>query len=180
MENPLKFNIASMLHGPEADGLAKIVTQTGPAPERIGVEMIAIEPGDELTVAATITPLGGAVMVDADITGTLTGQCVRCLAQLHPPLNLHISQVYATSPDFIIGDPADPQDSGSGDDIPVIEGDEVNILQAVIDEAGLTLPFNPVCDGGCDISTPEGVTMGVSGEEQNTPDIRWAGLEKFL
>lgn len=40
-------------------------TQTGPAPERIGVEMIAIPKGEDLTVAAILTPLGSGVMVDA-------------------------------------------------------------------------------------------------------------------
>ena len=52
-----------------------------------------------------------------------------------------------------------------------------------IDEAVLSLPFNPTCEGGCD-SQATGVPApdGVSGEqpEEERVDPRWAGLEKFL
>lgn len=180
MTSPLKFNVADLLRGPDADGMPQQRTQTGPAPERIGVEMIAIPKGGDLSVEATLTPLGGAIMVDADIHGQLEGECVRCLRPLTPPVDLHITQVYATDPDFISGDAADEADEGSGDETPIIEGDEIDILQAVIDEAGLTLPFNPTCEDGCDAPEVEGVTLGTSGEEDNTTDLRWAGLEKFL
>lgn len=179
MSNPFKFNVAELLHGTGADGMPQFRTQSGPTPQRIGVEMIAVPAGGEVTVEATLTPLGGAIMVDAEVTGTLDGECVRCLRELHPPLNLHITQVYANDPDFIDGDPADAGDEGSGDEIPLIDNDELDIVQAVIDEAGLSLPFNPVCEDGCDIDTPEGVSTGVSGEDAPV-DSRWSGLEKFL
>lgn len=157
-------------------------TQTGPAPERIGVEMIAIPKGEDLTVAAILTPLGSGVLVDADISGVLTGECARCLKELHPQLDLHVTQVFAADESFVSGDDADSDDAGSGDEIPEIEDDELDLLQAVIDEAGLNLPFAPVCEGGCDIQTPEGVTTGISEEEEEEEkvDPRWAGLEKFL
>ncbi len=157
-------------------------TQTGPAPERIGVEMIAIPKGEDLTVAATLTPLGSGVLVDADISGVLTGECARCLKELHPQLDLHVTQVFAADESFVSGDEADSDDAGSGDEIPEIQDDELDLLQAVIDEAGLNLPFAPVCEDGCDIQTPEGVTTGISGEEEEAEKIdpRWAGLEKFL
>lgn len=157
-------------------------TQTGPAPERIGVEMIAIPKGEVLTVAAILTPLGSGVLVDADISGVLTGECARCLKELHPQLDLHVTQVFAADESFVSGDDADSDDAGSGDEIPEIEDDELDLLQAVIDEAGLNLPFAPVCEDGCDIQTPEGVTTGISEEEEEEEkvDPRWAGLEKFL
>lgn len=179
MTNPLTFNVASLLHGVEADGMPQQRTQTGPAPLRIGVEMIAVPEGSPLNVDATLTPLGGAILVDADITGELLGECVRCLAELRRDLDLHISQVYANDPDFIQGDAASAEDEGSGDEIPMIENDELDITQALIDEAGLTLPFNPVCEGGCQEIEVPGVSTGVSGEDTPT-DVRWAGLEKFL
>lgn len=183
MTNPLIFNVASLLRGPDADGMPLQRTQTGPAPERIGVEMIAIPKDGELTVDATLTPLGGAVMVDADISGELHGECSRCLAELTRPLDLHVSQVFAADEDFITGDEADDDDKGSGDEVPLIDNDQLDLLQTVIDEAGLTLPFAPVCEDGCDIEEPEGVTTGVSGEGEDGEekvDPRWSGLEKFL
>ncbi|WP_237791755.1 YceD family protein [Corynebacterium accolens] len=182
MTSPLKFDVGELLNAQGTDAMPEQRTQTGPAPERIGVEMIAIPKGEDLTVAATLTPLGSGVLVDADISGVLTGECARCLKELHPQLDLHVTQVFAADESFVSGDDADSDDAGSGDEIPEIEDDELDLLQAVIDEAGLNLPFAPVCEDGCDIQTPEGVTTGISGEEEEEEkvDPRWAGLEKFL
>ncbi|QPK78453.1 DUF177 domain-containing protein [Corynebacterium lizhenjunii] len=180
MTSPFVFNVAQLLRSHGEDALPQQVTQTGPAPQRIGVEMIAIPEGGEVEVDATLTPLGGAILVDADIRATLHGECVRCLAPLHPPLDLHVSQVFAADADFISGDPLEDEDTGSGDEVPQIDHDELDLLQTVIDEAGLNLPFNPTCEGGCDYIAAEGVTTGVSGEEPASTDLRWAGLEKFL
>lgn len=182
MTSPLKFNVASLL-GASADGLPAQRSQTGPAPARIGGEMLAVPEGEELTVDATLTPLGGGVLVDADVRGLLHGECSRCLRPLNPPLDIHVSQVFAADDDFITGDPESEEEQGSGDEIGQVEGDEVDLLQPVIDEVGLSLPFAPVCENGCDIQTPKGVTTGVSGEkdpDDEKVDPRWAGLEKFL
>ncbi|AKK09150.1 DUF177 domain-containing protein [Corynebacterium testudinoris] len=170
MTSPFKFNIARLSDFEQR-------TQTGPAPVRIGPEMIGIPEGGEVTVDATLTHLGGGVLVDADVRGELIGQCVRCLTEIRRPLDMHISQVFSTSPDFVTGD---EDEDGLTDDIPEVTGDTLDLLQTVIDEAGLTLPFNPTCDGGCsDEETP--APDGVSGEDEDKlQDPRWAGLEKFL
>lgn len=168
MTSPFVFNVARLTDFAQC-------TQTGPAPTRIGPEMIGIAEGSEVTVDATLIQLGGGVLVDATVTGQLTGQCVRCLADLTPPLELRVQQVFSGSDDFVTGD---ADDEGEVDELPEIVGDEIDLLQAVIDEAGLTLPFNPQCEGGCDDSeTP--APDGVSGEYQPL-DPRWADLEKFL
>lgn len=182
MSSPFVFNVAALMRGGSGAAMPEQRTQTGPSPARIGPEMIAVPEGGEVTVDATLTPLGEGLLVDADVTGRLTGQCVRCLRELHPHLDLHVSQVFSDSPDFITGEP-DEDGEGGGDDVPEIVGDEIDLLQAVIDEAGLNLPFNPTCEGGCpgdgdsDVPAPD----GISGEEnKDRVDPRWAGLEKFL
>ena len=180
LESPLKFNVAELLRGQGAAAMPEQRVQKGPAPERIGVEMIAVAKGDEITVDATLTPLGSGVLVDATVTGPLTGECARCLRPLHPQLDLQVSQVFAADESFISGDELDDEDAGSGDEVPEVVDDEIDLLQTVIDEAGLSLPFAPVCEEGCDIEMPEGVSTGVSGEEEDKVDIRWSGLEKFL
>lgn len=185
MTSPLKFNVADLLRSQGAEAMPEQRSQTGPAPERIGLSMIAVEKGDDITVDATLTPLGSGVLVDADVTGTLTAQCARCLRELHPHLDLHVSQVFSADDSFVTGDAA-PEDLGSGDEIPAIVGDDLDLLQTVIDEAGLNLPFAPVCEEGCEIDTPEGVETGVlddgddAEEEEEKVDPRWSGLEKFL
>lgn len=174
MTSPFVFNVAELVR--TSTTMPEHRSQTGPSPSRIGPEMIAIAEGSEVTVEATLTPLGTGIMVDADITAELTGECVRCLQPLNPPFEAHISQVFGSDEEFITGDDGEEGD----DDIAVVTGDSVDIEQAVTDEAGLTLPFNPSCEGGCD-SVDVPAPDGVSGEKvEGETDPRWAGLEKFL
>ena len=93
MTSPLKFDVGELLNAQGADALPEQRTQTGPSPERIGVEMIAIPQGEELTVDATLTPLGAGVLVDANVSGQLTGECARCLKELHPQLDLSLIHI---------------------------------------------------------------------------------------
>jgi len=175
--NPFVVDVSEAQRG---DGLPVTTTLTGPSPSRIGPEMIAIPEGQEITVEATVTPLGGGVLVDATANVQLQGHCVRCLRELTPTEEISISQVFSGSDDFITGDDSGEEDDGSGDDVPMIVDDTVNLEQAFIDEVGLNLPFNPVCEPACpedsDVPSPD----GVSGEQNDLVDPRWAGLEKFL
>ncbi|SER40035.1 YceD family protein [Corynebacterium cystitidis] len=174
--NPFVLNVADVLR---SDGMPQVITTTGSSPSRIGPEMIAIPEGGEVTVEATVTNLGSGVLVDATATASLEGECVRCLAPLTPTESLTISQVFSIDEDFITGDEEVDEDQGSGDEVKYVNPDDtVDLEQSFIDEAGLTLPFNPTCQPDCaetDVPAPD----GVSGAEERV-DPRWAGLEKFL
>lgn len=170
MTNPYQFDIAGVVRSGGIDTL----THTGPSPVRIGPAMIAIAEGAEVTVVATVTSLGDGLMVEADVTGPLSGECVRCLSPLTDEVNLHISQVFALSEDFITGDVSADEE----DEVPLVENDTIDLTQAITDEGGLTLPFNPVCPGGCDhgdVPEPDG-----NSDTHQPVDPRWSGLEKFL
>ena len=175
--NPFVFDVTDVLGG---DGTAETVTQTGPSPSRIGPEMIAIPEGREVTVEATLIPLGSGVMVDATATATLEGQCVRCLKELTPTESVRISEVFAAADDFVTGDEETEDDRGSGDEIRRVVDNAVDLEQAFVDEAGLNWPFNPTCQPECEGDTDVPAPDAVEGEENHLVDPRWAGLEKFL
>lgn len=168
--SPFVFDVARVMR----TGIPETLTQTGAAPERIGPAMIAVQKGQLVEIEAVLTPLGEAVMADATLHATFIGQCSRCLSPLSPDYTLSINEVFAASDDFIQGDEPGEEE----DELPQFEGDHIDLLQSFLDEAGLNLPFNPVCEGGCedsDVPAPD----GVSGETK-PQDPRWAGLEKFL
>lgn len=173
MSSPFIFDVGALLRG---TAMPEQRTQTGPSPTRIGPEMIAIPEGGEVTVAALLTPLGGGIMADADIRATLVGECSRCLRTLTRDHELRVNVVFSDSDDFITGEAGEDDEV---DDLPKVEGEQIDLLQSVIDEAGLTLPFNPVCEGGCPEDSEVPSPDGISGEEERV-DPRWAGLEKFL
>ncbi|AKK11401.1 YceD family protein [Corynebacterium uterequi] len=175
MKSPFVFPVAELTR-PSAT-MPEERHQTGPSPSRIGPEMIAIAEGAPVDVDATLTPIGAGVLVDATITATLSGNCVRCLRELTPDFSLHVSQMFVADADVITGD-----DAEDDDEVPLIVNETIDLEQTVIDEAVLALPFNPTCEGQCpegesDVPEPD----GVSGERvEGSVDPRWAGLEKFL
>lgn len=173
MNSPFIFDVGALLRG---SAMPEERTQTGPSPTRIGPEMIAIPEGGEVTVAALLTPLGGGVMADADVRATLVGECSRCLRPLSRDHEFHVNVVFSGHDDFITGEAGEDDES---EDVPPVVDEQIDLLQSVIDEAGLTLPFNPVCEGGCPEDTEVPAPDGISGEEERV-DPRWAGLEKFL
>ncbi|MDO5029317.1 MAG: YceD family protein [Corynebacterium sp.] len=163
------------------DDMPEQFRKVGDAPVRVGAEMIGIAAGTEVVVDGIITNIGTGVMVDATVTAQATGECARCLAPLHPELSFHISAVFSNEEDFITGDDADEDEVD--EEVGKIVDDTVDITQALIDEAGLKLPFNPTCEtyggtceqSGSDVPEPD----GISGEEERI-DPRWAALaEKF-
>lgn len=179
MSSPLIFDVSSLL---ASDSTVEHKTQVGPAPLRLGLDMIAIPEGRDITVDATLTPMGEGILVDADVTALLDGQCVRCLADLQWERTFHVSSFFAVSETFITIEGDEEEMDSEDDTVGVIKDETIDLLDAVTNEVGLSLPFNPVCEDGCvssnsDVPEPD----GISGEdEDDLPDPRWAGLEKFL
>lgn len=151
------------------------VTTSGAAPVRLGGEMLGVAEGAQVEVVADITNLGPSLLVDATAHARVTGQCSRCLSEISQDVSLHVSDVFGTTPDFISGD-----DAEEGDEPHLVQDDRVDITQLLVDEAGLNLPFNPVCEDygqSCSDATP--APDGISGEEE-VVDPRWAALaDKF-
>lgn len=171
--SPFIFDVSALLRGA---GLPVQQTNSGPSPARVGLQMLAIAEKAPVSVAATLTPLGEGVMVDAEVTAEVTGQCVRCLRDLRAEQTFEVHEVFAATDSFIQG-----EDAGDDDEVPRIVHDRLDLLQSVIDAAGLALPFNPTCvevlGEQCaedEVPAPD----GISGEQVGV-DPRWAGLEKF-
>ncbi|AZA11710.1 YceD family protein [Corynebacterium gerontici] len=163
--SPFVFEVGTVLRS----GLMEVRQLEGDTPVRIGPEMIAVPEGAPVSVEARLNPLGDAIMVDASLDAQLSGQCVRCLAELSPKVHLEVQEVFAADEDFIQG-----EDAEEAEETPLIEHDTIDLTQLFLDEAGLNLPFSPVCEGECEGDVPEPDT------EDEVRDVRWAGLEKFL
>lgn len=179
MKSPFVFDVAAQLR---ANALPETLTQSGPSPSRIGPEMIAIPEGGTVVVEAQFFPLGGGLAVEATVEATLLGQCSRCLRELTPTWTLHVSEVFAADDDFITGEIDE-----DADELPRVNRDQIDLLQSVIDEAGLSLPFNPTCAalglGDCDdtdVPAPDGDSEEAAAAAEEQVDPRWSGLEKFL
>lgn len=173
MSNPFVIHVGDI-----PNGSLERITTSGPSPVRWGGQMLAVEEGTTVDVDATVNNLGEAFMVQATVFGEANGTCSRCLRPLTPELKVSISEVFGTTPDFIQGDEGEEDEEP-----PLVVDNAVDISQSIVDEAGLNAPFSPVCedfDLECEDATPapDGVSEEQD-EEDNRPDPRWAGLEKF-
>ena len=61
--SPFVFDVGRVLR----EGAPEPFSRVGDAPERIGAEMIAVEQGAEVRLDGVVTPLGGGVLIDADV-----------------------------------------------------------------------------------------------------------------
>ncbi|APT85036.1 YceD family protein [Corynebacterium aquilae] len=176
MTSPLVFDVNTVLRG---SGNSLNLDATGPAPERIGLNMVAFDKDAPLSVNAHFTPLGGETLnAYATIAGPITVHCGRCLETFTVDTTIDVNRVYTSDPNFVEGDGDASDDEG----IETITGTNVDLTQALIDEAGLSWPFSPVCEdygrecNNDDVPAPDGES---GKDEKNLLDPRWAGLEKF-
>lgn len=178
MKSPYVFDVTELLRASAT--MPEHRQQSGPSPSRIGPAMIAINEGEPVNVTATLTPIGSGVYVEADFSGTLTGTCVRCLKTLRSEYELHVVDTFMTEDAVIENDDVDADAHDEDEEIHRVIDNTIDLEQTIINEAVLNLPFNPTCEGGCagDSDVPE--PDGVSGDDDETIDPRWAGLEKYL
>ena len=147
MSNPFILDVQDI-----PTGLTEPVDTSGLA-RALGRQYACRGRGQPVEVHGTLSNLGEAVMVRATVTGEAQGKCGRCLQNLTTEFAYDINEVFGFSPDFISGDEADDEE----DEPLLVEDNTIDITQLVLDEAGLSVPFNPTCedyDVDCSEDTP--------------------------
>lgn len=177
MSNPFVLAVGDI-----PTGLSEQVNAQGASPVAWGGNMLGVAEGAPVEVHGTLANLGEAIMATLQVSGEATGTCSRCLQGLSTTLEYSISDVFGLTPDFITTDDSDDDADDDPDEPLLVHDNAVDITQLVIDEAGLNAPFSPVCaDFGaeCREDTPAPDGISEEAEDEDRPDPRWAGLEKF-
>lgn len=146
--------------------------------EPIGLDLIGIPAGSPVSIDVELEAVNEGVLVTGLITGPTEGQCVNCLSEIHGTVEATLTELFVY-PDSETADTIQDDDEVYLLDDPT----ELDLEQAIIDAVGLALPFAPSCSSVEGHPCPEDVDMpavdGVSGEENELIDPRWADLEKF-
>ncbi|MGL6234308.1 MAG: YceD family protein [Segniliparus sp.] len=138
-----------------------------PAPDRIGGEMIAVEPGAPVTLSVELFETEDGVAVSGSLRAPVAGQCSRCLERFAASTQASFREFFSFSP------------VEDDEEAPVAIGGKIDLEQSVIDAVVLGFPLSPVCAPDCRGICPEcGVLLATvpadHGHEQIDP--RWAGL----
>ncbi|MGJ7441504.1 YceD family protein [Aquipuribacter sp. MA13-6] len=116
------------------------VQRTVPAPVDLGNGVIAVTPESPMELDLRLEAVMEGVLVSGTVSATATGECVRCLDPVTEAVGVDVQELFLHEP------PAEGEDDA---ELPLLDGDLLDLEPAVRDAVVPSLPFQPVCDPDC-------------------------------
>ncbi|WP_343599333.1 DUF177 domain-containing protein [Mycobacterium sp.] len=173
--SPLTVTISRLGRRP---GATFSVRETVPSPSRIGLDLIAIEPGSPLELDLRVESVSEGVLVTGTLDAPTAGECARCLTPIIGRVQVGLTELFAY-PDSALADSALADSATDADELGRVVDDVVDLEQPIIDAVGLELPFAPVCRADCPgLCLDCGVALAAAepGHRHDHIDPRWARL----
>ncbi len=151
------------------------VHRTVRAPQGVGLDVIGVRAGDELTLDLRMESVVEGVLVSGTVAGPVVGECSRCLDPIQDIVEVDVVELFAY-PDSATSQTTDE------DEVSRLTGDTIDLEPLVRDAVVLALPVAPLCredcaglcvDCGlrCDDLPPE--------HSHSAVDPRWAALAQY-
>jgi len=141
------------------------------SPERVGIDVIAIELGSEISISGKVESVSTGVLASCEIEAIARGECVRCLDPIALPVRALIQELYFY---------ALPVDLDEDEDEPLLISDEhIDLLPPIRDAVILDLPLTPHCSEACPGLCPEcgeKIAENPEGHSHENIDPRWSKL----
>ena len=171
--SPLVLDISRLGRRP---GTMTTIRETVPSPSRMGLDLIAIQPGAEVDLDLRLESVSEGVLVTGTVHAPTRGECARCLTPITGEIEIELTELFAY-PDSAT------ESTTEADEVGHVIDDAVDLEQPIVDAVGLALPFAPVCSEDCPGLCPEcGVALALAGPEHRHDliDPRWAKLAALL
>jgi len=173
LSSPLVFDITRLGRRP---GSMMTVSQTVPSPLRIGLDLIAIEPGAEMDLDLRFESVSEGVLVSGTVHAPTRGECSRCLGPITDQVEIELTELFAY-PDSVT------ESTTESDEFGRVIDETVDLAQSIVDAVGLALPFVALCAQDCPGLCPQcGVALATAeaGHHHEQIDPRWAKLAEML
>jgi uncharacterized protein len=160
---------------PRSPGAMRAVERVVPAPGDLGLELIRVPVGAELTLRLRLQSVSEGVLVSATVTAPLEGECGRCLREISDSIEVEFQELYAY-------EHSTTEDTTDEDEVGRMQGDLIDLEPELRDAVVLALPSNPLCRADCPGLCPEcGAHWDELPEDHShrQVDPRWAALERF-
>ena len=170
---PLVLDVSRLGRRP---GAMQTIRQTVPSPGRIGLDLIAIEPGAQIDLDLRLESVAEGVLVSGTVVAPTRDACSRCLEPITGEVEVELTELFAY-PDSVTESTTEEEDVGR-----VIDH-TVNLEQPIVDAVGLALPFVPLCSPDCPgLCTQCGVALSSAGPDHHHDQIdpRWAKLAAMM
>ena len=156
----------------DAPGASEELEVTWPAPAELAVPLLGVEQDSPMQVDIRLDSVHEGILVSGTVTGTLTGQCSRCLDPITETTTVDIQELFQFEYDPALED----------DEQHMVEHGFVNIEPVMRDALVTSLPFQPRCSPECEgLCDQCGIRLAEAGPEHyhEQLDPRWAALANF-
>ncbi|MGI9124788.1 MAG: YceD family protein [Mycobacterium sp.] len=173
MRSPLVFDVSRLGRRP---GAMQEIRETVPSPARIGLDLIAIEPGAPLDLDLRLESVSEGVLVSGTVAAPTAGECSRCLGPVTGAVEIPLTELFAY-PDSLT------ESTTEDDEVGHVVDQSIDIEQPIVDAVGLALPFTPLCTPDCPGLCPYcGVALATAdpGHHHDQIDPRWAKLARLM
>ncbi|KAA0112313.1 DUF177 domain-containing protein [Mycolicibacterium sp. P1-5] len=166
--SPLVFDISRLGRRP---GAMLEWHETVPSPSRIGLDLIAIERGADLTLDLRLESVSEGVLVTGTVHAPTRGECSRCLTPITGDVEISLTELFAY-PDSAT------ESTTEEDEVGHVVDQTIDLEQPIVDAVGLALPFAPACTEDCPGLCPQcGVALaGAPDHQHDVIDPRFAKL----
>jgi len=147
-----------------------------PAPAQLGLDMIRVPEGSLMVLDVRIEAVTEGVLATGSVTGSLAGECGRCLTGFTDDLAVEFVELFAYPNSAT-------EETTDAEEIPRLEGAHLDLEPVVRDAVVLSLPLTPLCRPDCVGLCPEcGEPFDdlPANHTHTQLDPRWAALaERF-
>jgi uncharacterized protein len=147
-----------------------------PASAQLGLDMIKVPEGSLMVMDVRIEAVTEGVLATGSVTGSLTGECGRCLTSFTDDLAVEFVELFAYPNSAT-------EETTDAEEIPRLEGFHLDLEPVVRDAVVLSLPLTPLCRPDCGGLCPECGELLDDLPDNHTHtqlDPRWAALaERF-
>lgn len=167
----LTFEAIDLIH---KIGSQRQIERTVSSDKHVGDPVYAVAPGTPIEVRASLESVDEGIFVHGTADTKLSGECSRCLDPVGEDFTARFDELF-TYPEKV---PAELED----EDIPLLEGDDINLAQLVHDSIALAAPLQPLCREDCPGLCSEcGFRMEEDLDHEHTViDPRFAQLAQLL
>lgn len=162
--DPLVFDIRDL--GRRAGSMMEL-DRTVPAPADLGGGVAVVQDGSDMGLTLRFESVVEGVLVSGTASVRVTGECARCLDPVEWDQVVPLTELYLHEPG--------PDDE---EELPVLDGDFLDLDPVVRDAVVLVLPLAPLCRADCPGLCVEcGARLADDPtHEHERIDPRWAGL----
>ncbi len=156
-------------------GSMRLVNRHVLAPAELGLDMVRVPEGAPLVLELRMESVTEGVLVTGTVTGTLVGECGRCLEPVSEALVVDLCELFAY-PD------STTEATTEEDEVLRLDGELLDIEPVVRDTVVLGLPWTPLCRPDCQglcATCGQRLDDLPPGHTHETLDPRWAALAAF-